>query len=109
MLNNGDLHIDLETIKKHLNLDDDYTDDDNYLEHLEGVAEQVVEKHIDKTLEEIIAEEGEVPKPLLQAMLLIIGNFYDNRESVAYNQVVEVPKTLEYILNMYRDYNNANI
>lgn len=103
------MHIDLETIKKHLNLNEDYTDDDTYVMHLENVAENLVEKHIDKTLEEIIAEEGEVPSPLLHAMLLIIGNLYDNRESVAYNQVVEVPKTLQYILSMYRDYENANI
>lgn len=103
------MHIELERIKKHLNIDSGYTDDDEYIEYLETVAEQIVEKHIDKTLEDIIAEDGEVPTPLLQAMLLIIGNFYDNRESVAYNNVVEVPKTLSYILSMYRDYKHANI
>lgn len=103
------MHIDLKTIKKHLNLDEDYTEDDEYVMYLENVAENVVEKHIDKTLEEIIAEEGEVPTPLLHAMLLLIGNLYDNRESVAYNQVVEVPNTLNYILSLYRDYTNANI
>lgn len=101
--------IDLVRIKNHLNLDEDYTQDDTYLEYLEGVAEALVEKHIDKSLEEIIAEEGEIPHPLLHTMLLLIGNFYDNRESVAYNQVVEVPNTLSYILSLYRDYNNANI
>ncbi len=101
--------IDLETIKKHLNLDADYVDDDNYLVYLESVAETLVEKHIDKTFEDIVAEEGEVPTPLLHTMLLLIANLYDNRESVAYNQVVEVPNTLTYILSMYRDYNSANI
>lgn len=103
------MHIELEDIKKHLNLDEDYTDDDSYLVYLESVAEQLVEKHIDKTLEEMIAEEGEVPKPLLQAMLLMIGNFYDNRESVSYGNAIEVPNTLQYILSMYRDYDNSNI
>lgn len=52
------MHIELEDIKKHLNLDEDYTDDDSYLVYLESVAEQLVEKHIDKTLEDMIAEEG---------------------------------------------------
>lgn len=103
------MHIELEDIKKHLNLDEDYTDDDSYLVYLESVAEQLVEKHIDKTLEDMIAEEGEVPKPLLQAMLLMIGNFYDNRESVSYGNAIEVPNTLQYILSMYRDYDNSNI
>ena len=103
------MQIELERIKNHLNIDSGYTDDDDYITYLETVAEQIVEKHIDKTLEDIIAEDGEVPTPLLQAMLLIIGNLYDNRESVAYNNVVEVPNTLSYILSMYRDYNDANI
>lgn len=101
--------IDLETLKKHLNIDSDYTDDDNYITYLESVAEELVEKHIDRTFEDIIAEEGAFPQPLLHAMLLIVGNLYDNRESVAYNQVIEVPNTLSYILSLYRDYNNANI
>lgn len=103
------MHIELEDIKKHLNLDEDYTDDDSYLVYLESVAEQLVEKHIDKPLEDMIAEEGEVPKPLLQAMLLMIGNFYDNRESISYGNAIEVPNTLQYILSMYRDYDNSNI
>lgn len=101
--------IDLETIKKHLNLDAEYTEDDTYLVYLENVAETLVEKHIDKTFEDIISEEGEIPQPLLHTILLFIANLYDNRESVGYTQVNEIPNTLTYILNMYRDYNNANI
>jgi uncharacterized phage protein (predicted DNA packaging) len=101
--------IDLETIKKHLNLDAEYTEDDTYLVQLENVAETLVEKHIDKTFEDIISEEGEIPQPLLHTILLFIANLYDNRESVGYTQVNEIPNTLTYILNMYRDYNNANI
>ncbi len=101
--------IDLSIIKKHLNIDADYTDDDVYIQHLEEVAEELVQKHIDRTFEDIIAEEGEIPKPLLHTILLFVGNMYDNRESVAYNQVVEVPNSLSYILSLYRDYNKANI
>jgi uncharacterized phage protein (predicted DNA packaging) len=101
--------IDLSTIKKHLNIDAEYTADDEYLMYLESVAEEVVQKHIDRTFEDIIAEEGEIPHPLLHSILLFVGNMYDNRESVAYNQVVEVPNSLSYILSMYRDYKNANI
>lgn len=101
--------INLATIKKHLNIDSSFIEDDSYLELLEGVAEEVVAKHIDRDLEDIIGEEGGVPKPLLQAMLLFIANMYTNRESVAYTTVTEVPNSLSYILSMYRDYENANI
>lgn len=101
--------IDLATIKRHLNLDADYKEDDTYIEFLEGVAEEVVQKHIDKTFDKIKEEVGEIPQPLLHSILLIIGNLYDNRESVAYTSAVEIPNSLSYILSMYRDYNDANI
>ena len=101
--------LDLEKIKKHLNIDADFTEDDEYIEFLENVAEDLVQKHIDKKFEDIIAEEGAIPNALLHAILLFIGNMYDNRESVAFANPSEVPQSLTYILNMYRDYKNANI
>lgn len=101
--------VDLQTIKNHLNIDSSFIDDDNYIMQLEEVAEAIVEKHIDRSLEDIIGEEGEVPKPLLQAMLLFVANLYNNRESVAYTSATEVPNSLTYILSLYRDYENANI
>lgn len=101
--------IDLDKIKKHLNIDVDFTDDDEYIESLALVAENLVQKHIDKSFDEIAAEKGCIPMPLLHAVLLFVGNLYDNRESVAYSSVTEVPTSLTYILDMYRDYENANI
>ena len=101
--------VNLDILKKHLNIDADFKEDDEYITLLEGVAEDLVQKHIDKNLDTIIDEEGELPKPLLHAILLFVGNMYDNRESVSYATPREVPQSLTYILNMYRDYNNANI
>ena len=101
--------LTLDKIKKHLNIDVDFTDDDDYIEFLESVAEDLVQKHIDKKFDDIIAEEGALPNALLHAILLFIGNMYDNRESVAFANPSEVPQSLTYILNMYRDYENANI
>ena len=101
--------IDLQSLKNHLNIDSSFNDDDAYIESLEEVAEEIVQKHIDKSFEDIVGEEGELPKPLLQSIKLMVANFYDNRESVAYTSVTEVPNSLNYILSMYRDYTNANI
>jgi len=101
--------ISLDILKKHLNIDSDFTDDDEYIESLALMAEELVQKHIDKTFDEIAAEKGDIPMPLLHAILLFVGNMYDNRESVAYSSATEVPQSLTYILNMYRDYENAQI
>lgn len=101
------MFLDLCVIKKHLNIDEEYTDDDSYLVGLAEVAEKVVERHIDQDLDSIVDEEGELPSPLLHAMLLFIGNMYANRESVAYTATSEVPKSYDYLLSLYRNYNNT--
>lgn len=101
------MFLDLDLIKKHLNIDADYLEDDDYLVSLAEVAEQVVQKHIDNKLDDIVNEEGELPRPLLHAMLLFIGNLYANRESVAYTSTTEVPKSYDYLLSLYKNYNNT--
>lgn len=98
------MYIQLNKIKKHLNLDTQFTDDDNYLLSLEDVAEKVVEANIDTKLDKLEDGEGAIPSPLIQAMLLIIANFYANRESVAFAQTHEVPKSYQYLIDLYRNY-----
>lgn len=102
-------YLNLIDIKKHLNIDSYYTDDDIYLEALMNVAEKVVEKHIDLGLA-IVADYngGELPPPLIHAMLLFIGNMYANRESVAFASASEIPLSYQYILDLYKCYNPSN-
>lgn len=96
--------IPIYLIKKHLNIDDSFTEDDDYLIELERVALALVEKHIDKPIKDLLDEGGELPTPLSQAVLLQIGNMYQSRESVAFSNAVELPKSYDYILDMYKDY-----
>lgn len=97
------MYLDLDTIKKHLNIDSGFTDDDEYLEMLEGVAFDVIEKHIDHQLSTLV-NEGSLPKPLLQAALLYIGNLYQSRESIAFTNAIEIPFAYDYLLSLYKDY-----
>ena len=99
------MYLDLEKIKKHLNINVDYTDDDMYLTDLAEVAERVVETHIDNKLDTIASKNGGLlPAPILHAMLLFIGNMYANRESVAFVGVNEIPLSYAYILDLYKTY-----
>lgn len=102
--------LTLEDIKKHLNIDADFTEDDKYLRELCDVAEVMVEKHIDIPLDEL-RDSGTsyLPSPILHAVKLYIGNLYDNRESIAFAQSNDLPHSLTSILRMYRDYSNAGI
>lgn len=59
------MFLSLEEVKKHLNLDDYFTADDNYILSLITVAEEIVQKHIDCKYSDITKEDGELPTPLL--------------------------------------------
>ena len=103
-------YINLSQIKKHLNIDSDFTDDDNYLSSLGDVAEAAVEKHINTKLRTVAEENGgELPSPLLHAMLLFIGNMYLNREAVSFTNVTEIPLSYGYLLDLYKCYNNPEL
>lgn len=98
------MHVQLYQIKKHLNIDSNFHDDDEYLMSLEEVAEKVVEKNIDTSLSTLEDGDGNIPSPLIQAMLLLIANYYANRESVAFANSTNVPYSYQYLIDLYRDY-----
>ena len=103
------MYIQLYQVKKHLNIDEDFHDDDEYLMSLVEVAEKVVEKNIDTNLKKLEDGDGFIPSPLIQAMLLLIGNFYANRESVAFASSSEVPQSYNYLIDLYRNYRGENL
>lgn len=103
-------YLDLSEIKKHLNVDNDFIDDDSYIISLAEVAEEIVAQHLRTSLDTIIAEKGgKLPSPIKHAMLLLIGNFYANRESVSYASTTQLPLSYEYLLSPYIEYQNTNI
>ena len=102
------MFIQLYQIKKHLNIDNDFFDDDEYLLHLGEVAELAVQKHIDQNLNELCAKNsGDLPSPLLHAMLLLIGSLYENREPIAFASATELTLSYSYLLDLYKNYNNT--
>ncbi len=104
------MYIGIEKIKKHLNIDTDFNDDNEYLLALEDVAEKAVEKHINQKLSSLCEENGgDLPSPLLHAILLFIGNLYLSRESISFSSVIEVPMSYNYLLDLYKNYNNENM
>jgi uncharacterized phiE125 gp8 family phage protein len=44
----------------------------------------------------------DVPQPIKQAMLLLIGHLYENREAAAATTIAEVPMGVRYLINPYR-------
>lgn len=101
------MYLKLEQVKRHLNIDSDFIEDDDYLNHLILVAESAVSTHLNIALQEL-ETGGTLPPAIIQAMLLMIGTLYSNRESVACSSVVEIPLCYQYLINLYRNYNDQN-
>lgn len=98
------MYLNVETIKKHLNLDDDFVADDEYLKQLAEVAENAVSIHIDRDFSELEDEEGNLPPALQHALLLLIGNYYNNRESVTNVSANNIPFSYNYLLDLFKNY-----
>ena len=97
-------YLTLEQIKKHLNIEPTFTDDDTYLQALGDAAEEVVSRYIDQPLSLLEDEDGNIPKPLIFAALLWLGTAYAVRESVASTNMTAVPHSFEMLCQMYRNY-----
>lgn len=100
------MYITVEDLKKHLNIDEDFTEDDEYLAYLITVAEDAISIHIDRNLSEVADENGgELPAVLIHAMKLFIGDMYQSRESTSFNgSPSEIPFSYTYLTSLYRRY-----
>lgn len=98
------MYVTLQQAKQHLLVDNSFTDDDLYILSLIQVAEDSVEHHLDIALSNLEGEGGELPPSITQAILLMVGNLYQNREPVTFGQVNKIPFTLEYLINLYRNF-----
>ena len=100
------MYLDIDLVKKHLNIESGYTDDDELLLVYIEAAEDAVRVHVNESLEDIAAKNGGcIPTPLFQAMLLQVGNLYQNREIVG-TKVETVPFAYQYLINLYRNFQN---
>ena len=95
------MYVTLEHLKKQCYVDS--SDDDDYMTELIDVAEKAVENDIQQPLA-YLAVDGNIPTPLMHAILLIAANLYTNREPVAFANPQVVPYTLQYLIKPYKKY-----
>lgn len=96
-------YITLELAKKHLNIEQEYTEDDSYITILIGAAENVVSKDICEPLAEL-ESDGKLPDSLIFAILLQVGDYYSSRETLAFGCTVKTIPSYEKLTNQYRNY-----
>lgn len=100
------MYLDLTQVKNQLNLEPDYIEEDEYLLSLIEVAEDAVRVHVNDDLSKIARKHGgALPAPLIQAMLLLLSHYYQNREIVG-TKTQKLPESYEYLIGLYRNYSN---
>jgi len=95
-------YVTLSELKQHLRVEVD--EDDVYLTTLVNVAEEAIGNELGKPLSYYALNERAIPAPLRHAVMLLAGDLYNNRESVAFATPHEVPHTLDYLLAPFRKY-----
>lgn len=96
--------LTLETIKKQCNIDASYTGDDEYLTLLGEAAEDMTAQLLDADLNDIYAENGEMPATLMHAMRILVDYFYSvNRGSSG--ESIDIPNAVYTMIKLYRSYN----
>ena len=99
------MYLSIDDVKRHLIID--HNDDDLYLADLITVAEDAVRRDLNLySLKDIENCSGMLPSCVTQAMLLLIGTLYANRESTTYGNPYPVPHSYEYLLDLCRNYIN---
>lgn len=94
--------VDLALFKKHVRADD-FASDDDYLQHLLDTATIAVINATNRTEDELKEiGNGEIPKPIQQAIMMVGAHWYNQRESVASVQMYEVPDSLQALIKPYR-------
>lgn len=95
--------VTLALFKKHVRADE-FSDDDDLLQHYLSAAEAAVIRETHRTETELTEIGGgeSVPAPIQQAVLMLAGNWYNQRESVSVAQMHEVPYSIQALIKPYR-------
>lgn len=83
--------MQLDTVKQFLRID--HNDEDNYLNILIILAKEMCENYLRAAM------PSELPESMNQAMLIIIGYFYENREGTKEG----LPEVVYTLLSPYRE------
>lgn len=89
----------INELKQNLNIEPDYTDEDEFLLYLLEVAEEVIFNYLDKTKENY----NTIPVCIKHAILVIASQYYENRTAIAFASVNKIPFTLEVLLSKERN------
>ena len=95
------MELDIMLLKKQVRADDFYQDD-LYLQHLLDAATETIVTYTNREKAELVDDEGNLPKMLQQAVLMLAAHWYNQRESVSTVVMHEVPDSIQTLVKPFR-------
>jgi hypothetical protein len=95
-------------LKQHLNIEESFTADDNYLLELISISEMAVADYLNGGLSgaTTIVISGTtysaLPKTIKHACVLLAAHYYINRTPIAFTSAGEIPYTFQFLLNPHK-------
>lgn len=96
-------YLTLAEIKKQLNIDPQFTDDDEYLELIGEAAEDMAARLMDCDLDELYAECGEMPSSVRHALRMLCDYMYSQNRGSS-GESIDIPNAIFTILKLYRNF-----
>ena len=94
--------ITLQELKRHLNVESDYIDDDGILQDLIEVTAIAIKNYLNNELSGYT--ETNIPLTIKQASLLLAAHLYTNRQIISFANGVEIPYTFKFLLDPYKNF-----
>lgn len=96
-------YLTIDEIKKQVVLDEDFHDDDEFLTMIGDAAEDMTAQLLDCSLDQLAAENGDVPATIRHAMRILCDYFYSVNRGSSEN-TPDIPNAVTLMLKLYRNY-----
>ena len=97
-------YLTLEEIKAQCTIDPQFDEDNEFLTMLGDSAEDMTEQLLDCSLDELVAEKGELPSTIRHALRMLVDYFYSVNRGSSEN-TPDIPNAVILMLKLYRNYN----
>ena len=97
-------YLTIDELKKQMNIDPDFNDDDEYLEMVGTAAEDITAALLDCPLDILIAQNGDLPATVRHAMR-IFSDYYYSVFRGSTSEEIGLPEAALQMLKLYRNFN----
>lgn len=97
------MNVNINQLKRQLNIELDYVDDDAILQHMLNVATLSVQTYLGSNALTGYTDNT-IPVSIEQAVIMLAAHFYLNRNMVSFAQGTEVPYSFRFLLDPYKDF-----